>query len=157
MLAGTAHLSLFVPMNMVLKRYWACRTFCKYQFYSNESYLSKRTYAYEISADNQLHNRDEHRSRLKPILAESGLDRTASVSKIGGSGLDQTEKICCFDVTILTTSSMLVVMWFCRWLNGNVYSDINGKSSAGTILVCIQLCPDFTYSVEFMLLVTRWM
>jgi len=61
--------------------------------------------------------RDEHRSGLdrtgsglKPILAGSGLYRTAIFFKIGGSGLDQTEKICCFDVIILTTSKMLVVM-----------------------------------------------
>jgi len=38
------------------------------------------------------------------------LDRTAIFLKIVGSGLDRTEKICCFDVIILTTSSMLVVM-----------------------------------------------
>jgi len=43
----------------------------------------------------QLATRDEHRSRLdrtgsglKPILAGSGLDRTAIFLKIGGSGLD---------------------------------------------------------------------
>jgi len=42
-------------MNMVLKRYLACQTFCKCQPYSNESCLSKRTYTYEIDADDQLH------------------------------------------------------------------------------------------------------
>jgi len=47
-----------------------------------------------------LQTRDEHGSGLdrtgsglKPILAESGLSRTAIVFKIGGSGLDRTEKI----------------------------------------------------------------
>jgi len=49
-------------------------------------------------------------SGLKPIFAGAGLDRTAIFLKIGGSGLDRTEKICCIDVIILTTSSMLVVM-----------------------------------------------
>jgi len=41
-------------------------------------------------------------------------------------------------------------------LNDNVYFAINGKSSAGTILLCIQLCPDSKYSVEFVLLATKW-
>jgi len=47
-----------------------------------------------------LGSRDEHGSGLdptgsglKPILAGSGLDRTAIFFKIGGSGLDRTEKI----------------------------------------------------------------
>ena len=46
------------------------------------------------------HSRDEHGSGLertgsglKPILARSGLDRTAIFLKIGGSGLDRTGKI----------------------------------------------------------------
>jgi len=67
--------------------------------------------------------RDEHGSgldrtglELKPILAGSGLDRTAIFLKIGGSGLDRTDKICCFDVIILTTSNMLVVILFCRFV-----------------------------------------
>jgi len=47
--------SLFVPMNMVLKRYLACRTFSKCQPFNNEG-LSKRAYTYKIKADNQLHN-----------------------------------------------------------------------------------------------------
>ena len=38
-------------------------------------------------------SRDEHGSGLKPILAGSGLDRTAIFLKIGGPGLDRTEKI----------------------------------------------------------------
>jgi len=49
--------------------------------------------------------RDEHGSGLdrtgsglKPILGGSGLDRTAIFLKIGGPGLDRTEKIFCFDV-----------------------------------------------------------
>ena len=44
--------------------------------------------------------RDEHGSGLdrselglKPILAGAGLDRTAIFLKIGGTGLDRTEKI----------------------------------------------------------------
>jgi len=37
--------------------------------------------------------RDEHGSGLKSILAASGLGRTAILLKIGGSGLDRTEKI----------------------------------------------------------------
>ena len=48
--------SLFVPMNMVLKRYLACQTYSKCQPYSNESCLSICTYTYKIDADNQLHN-----------------------------------------------------------------------------------------------------
>jgi len=40
-----------------------------------------------------LYTRDEHGSGLKSILAGSGLNRTAIVLKIGGSGLDWTEKI----------------------------------------------------------------
>jgi len=47
--------SMFVPMNMVLKRYLACRTFRRCQPYNNESCLSIRTYTYKIEADNQLH------------------------------------------------------------------------------------------------------
>jgi len=47
---------LFVPTNVVLKRYLACRTFCKCQSNSNEKCLSKRTYTYKIDADIQLHN-----------------------------------------------------------------------------------------------------
>jgi len=43
--------------------------------------------------------RDEHGSRMKAILSGSRLDRTAIFLKIGGSGLDQTEKI--FVVLIL--------------------------------------------------------
>jgi len=56
-----------------------------------------------------MHSRDEHGSGLKLILAESGLDGTAIFLKIGGSGLDQTEKIC-FGVIILTATKILVVM-----------------------------------------------
>jgi len=38
---------------------------------------------------------------LNPILAGSGLDRTAILLKIDVSGLDRTEKnICCFNVVI---------------------------------------------------------
>jgi len=47
-----------------------------------------------------MDSRDEHGSGLdwsgsglKPILAGSSLDRTAIFLKIGGSGLEQTEKI----------------------------------------------------------------
>ena len=36
---------------------------------------------------------DRAGSGLKPILAKSGLDRTAIFLKISGSGLDRTEKI----------------------------------------------------------------
>jgi len=53
--------------------------------------------------------RDEHGSGLdrtgsglKPILAGSGLDRTAIFLKIGGSGLDRTEKFFCFNVICLS-------------------------------------------------------
>jgi len=48
--------SMFVPTNIVLKRYLACRTFSKYQPYSNESCLSICTYTYEIETDNQLYS-----------------------------------------------------------------------------------------------------
>jgi len=43
-------------------------------------------------------------------------------------------------------------------LNGSVYFATNGKNSVGTICYsnCIHLCPDSTYSVEFVLLVARW-
>jgi len=37
--------------------------------------------------------RNEHGSGLKPILAGSGLDRTAIFLKIGRSGLDRTKNI----------------------------------------------------------------
>jgi len=49
---------LFVAMNMVLKRYLACRTFRKCKPYSNEE-LFIHTYILftcKIDADNQLHN-----------------------------------------------------------------------------------------------------
>jgi len=48
--------SIFVPTNMVLKRYLACGTFRKCQPHSNESCLSICTYTCKIEADNQLHN-----------------------------------------------------------------------------------------------------
>ena len=57
--------------------------------------------------------RDEHGSGLDQAEANFGRNRTGSdcnFLKIVGSGLDRTEKICCFDVIILTTSNMLVVM-----------------------------------------------
>ena len=41
-------------------------------------------------------SRDEHGSRLKPIITGTGLDRTAIFFKIAGSGLDRTEKIFMF-------------------------------------------------------------
>jgi len=47
---------MFVPTNMVLKRYLACRTFSKCEPYSNESCLYMHTYSYKIKADNRLHN-----------------------------------------------------------------------------------------------------
>ena len=47
---------MFVPTNMVLKRYLVCQTFSKCQPYSNESCLSTHTYSCKIEADNQLHN-----------------------------------------------------------------------------------------------------
>jgi len=101
--------------------------------------------------------RDEHGSGLdrtgsglKPILAGSGLDRTAIFLKIGGSGPDRTEKI------------FVVLMWlfwkyqkFLSWtdftglLNGSVYFAIKCKNSAGTILQFELYPPLFTYNVEF--------
>jgi len=48
--------SMFFPANTVLNRYLASRTFRKCQPYSNESYLSIRTYTYKIEVDNQLRN-----------------------------------------------------------------------------------------------------
>jgi len=47
---------MFVPTNMVLKRYLTCQTFSKCQPYCNESCLSIRIYTYKIEADNKLHN-----------------------------------------------------------------------------------------------------
>jgi len=44
--------SMFVPTNMVLKRYLARQTFSKCQPYSIESCLSICTYIYKIEADN---------------------------------------------------------------------------------------------------------
>jgi len=38
-------------------------------------------------------------------------------------------------VIFLTASKILVVMWFYRFLKSTVYFAINGKSSAGTILL----------------------
>ena len=75
-----------------------------------------------FGGENDVTWRDDHGSGLdltgsglKPILAGSELERTAFFFKIGGSGLDRTEKICCFDVIILTTSKMLVVsLWYQR-------------------------------------------
>ena len=66
---------------------------------------------------------DRTGSGLKPILAGSGLHRTAIFLKIGGWGLDRTENICCFDEIILTTSNMLV----------RVYFAISGKSSTAGV------------------------
>jgi len=47
---------MFVPTNMVVKRYLARRTFSKCQLYSNESCLSIHTYTYKVETDNQLRN-----------------------------------------------------------------------------------------------------
>jgi len=41
-------------------------------------------------------------------------------------------------------------------VDSSVYFAINGKSWAGTILLCIHICPDSKYSIEFVLLITRW-
>jgi len=64
---------------------------------------SKNPYLGEKKNSNGIPGRDEHGSGLdrtgsglKPILARSGLDRTAIFLKIGGSGLDRTEKIFVF-------------------------------------------------------------
>jgi len=43
--------SVFVSVNVVLKRYVAGRTFSKHQPYSKHNCLSKRTYTYRIDAD----------------------------------------------------------------------------------------------------------
>jgi len=53
----------------------------------------QRSLNYGPWAQSDLQSRDEHGSGLTPILAGSGLDRTAIFLKIGGSGLDRTEKI----------------------------------------------------------------
>ena len=103
-----------------------------------------------------VHSRVEHGSGLdrtgsglKPIFAGSGLDRTAIFLKIGGSGLDRTEKI------------LVILMWlfwkyqnFYLWsnftdlLNRSLYFAIKGKNPAGTILH-FELYPLlFTYNVE---------
>jgi len=62
-----------------------------------------------------LSSRHEHGSGLKPILSGSGLDRAAIFLKIGGSGLDLTEKTFCFNVIILNTSKRLAVIQFHRF------------------------------------------
>jgi len=56
-------------------------------------------------------------SGLKPILAGSGLVRTAIFLKIGGSGLDRTEKIFFVNVIILNVSIILVVIRFYKFAN----------------------------------------
>jgi len=53
--------------------------------------------------------RHQRRARIRTGRTGSGLKPI-----LAGSELDRTEKFCCFDVIILITSSMLVVMWFCR-------------------------------------------
>jgi len=65
-----------------------------------------------IIAENGPSTRDEHGSGMTPILAGSGLDRTAICLKFGGSGLDRTEKKFFFNVIILNISKILVVNRF---------------------------------------------
>ena len=62
-----------------------------------------------LSRDEHGSGLDRTGSGLKPIFAGSGLDRTPIFLKIGGSGLDRTEKNC-FGAIILTASKILVVM-----------------------------------------------
>jgi len=95
-----------------------------------------------------LYTRDEHGSGLdrtgsglKPILAGSGLDRTAICLKIGGSGLDRIEKMYFFariapemNVIILNVSKILVVIRYYRFAKWQYYFTINGKNSAENIL-----------------------
>ena len=54
--------------------------------FNNRSYFCPQT------RDEHGSELDRTGSRLKPILAGSGLDRTGIFLKIGGSGLDLTEK-----------------------------------------------------------------
>jgi len=104
-----------------------------------------------------LSNRDEHgtgldrtESGLKPILAGSGLDRTAIFLKIGGSGLDRIEKkIFFFNMLILNVSKILVVIRFYRFAKWQCNFAINDKSSAETILPFELYPPLPTYNVEF--------
>jgi len=49
--------------------------------------------AHGVKSEISLDTRDEHGSALKPIFDGSGLDGTTIFLKIGGSGLDRTEKI----------------------------------------------------------------
>jgi len=80
---------------------------------------------------------DRTGSGLKPILAGSGLDRTTIFLKIGGSGQDSTDKICCFDVNHIKHVSCNI--YFADLLNGNVYFAINGKALLG------RFCYAFTF------------
>jgi len=105
-------------------------------------------------------SRDEHGSELdqdwSQFLAGSGLDRTAIFFLLAEQDLIGLKK---FVVLMwLFQPHQKCYLWcdFTDWLNCNVYFAINGKSSAGTILLCIQLCPGSTYSAEVVLLATRW-
>jgi len=71
-----------------------------------------------MSTDQDWIGLDRTGSGLKSILAGSGLDRTAIFSKIGGRGLDRTEKFFCFYVIILKISKILVAVRlhrFAKW------------------------------------------
>ena len=87
---------------------------------------------------------------LKPILAGSGLDRTAIFFKFGGSGLDRTEEI--FVVLMwLFWKYQKIQLWsdFTGLLNGSAYFVIKYKNSAGTILQFALYSPLFTYNFKF--------
>jgi len=46
---------------------------------------------WSLDRDNEVNNRDDHVSGLKPILVWSGLDKTASFWKLADQALDRTD------------------------------------------------------------------
>ena len=103
-----------------------------------------------------MSSRDEHGSGLdrtgsglKPIFGGSGLDRPAIFFKIGGSGLDWTQKI--FVVLMwLFWQYQKFYMWsnFTGLLNGCVCFAIKCKNATGTIFQFELYPPLFTYNVQ---------
>jgi len=86
--SGTAYLlhhnPCFVPTNMALKRYLACRTFSKCQSYRNKRCLSKRTYTLKSMLTTSCTNASVERAvyqdgGITNILTKSLRRRTAEL------------------------------------------------------------------------------
>jgi len=132
---------------------------CGYWFFTSWS-ISEKFFAYpysilirkflKFSRDEHGSGLDRTGSGLKPILAGTGLDRTAFFFLIGGSGLDRTEKIF-VALMWLFWKYLKFKLWsdFTGFLNGSVYFATKCKNSAGTILQFELYPPLFTYNVEF--------